>query len=153
MTKQSLQIVRESLQAYADRGLFRGFNESRSGQFEFVWLLQHAMTLRVNTARRQLQFAQLLPGVPAKSSLYAELKQFIEARHDESLPDHRQINRQHAELNVSNRGGAVTLTLNVKNDQYAYAVNKLVNLVHELFVYLRDAQPEYLMENFNVPQE
>ena len=148
-----MQIVRESLQAYADRGVFRDFSEIRAGQFRFVWLIRHPMELRVDAAKRELRFRQLLPGVPAGSTMYAELKSFIAERHDRALPDHRRIDRRRAEVNCTNRGGFVSISLQVKNNQYAYGVNRIVNLVHELFVHLRDAYPEYLVENFDVPQE
>jgi hypothetical protein len=153
MTSKHLQIVRESLQAYADRGVFRGFSEVKTGQFQFVWLIRHQMELRVDTSKHELRFRRLLPGVPADSTMYAELKRFIAERHDRELPDHRRIDRRQAEAGCTNRGGAVSICLKVKNNQYAYGVNRIVNLAHELFVHLRDAHPEYLVENFDVPQE
>jgi hypothetical protein len=148
-----LSVIRESLQTYADRGVFRGFSESKTGQFKFVWLLRHQMELNVNTTKHVLRFKQLLPGVPAQSPLYAELKNFIEQRHDRALPEHRRIDRKRAEVSCANRGGAISVSLRVKNNQYAYGVNRLVNLVHELFLFLRESHPEYLVENFDVPQE
>lgn len=153
MAKGSLNIVRESLQAYANRGVFRGFSEVRHGQFRFTWLVRHQMKLSVDAAQRVLSFKRLLPAVPARSAMYAELRDFIEQRHDSALPEHRRIDRRRAEVTCSNRGGFVSLSLKVKKNQYAYGVNKLVNLVHELFLHLRDVYPEYLMENFDVPQE
>jgi hypothetical protein len=153
MSGKSLNIVREALQAYADRGVFRGFSEIKTGHFKFVWLLHRQMELTVDAAKHELRFKGLLPGVPARSPLYADLKNFIEQRHDRALPDHRRIDRKRAEVTCSNRAGVVSITLAVKNNQYAYGVNKIVNLVHELFVYLREAHPDYLVENFDVPQE
>lgn len=153
MAKGSLNVVKESLQNYADRGVFRGFSEIKNGQFKFVWLLHRQMELTVDTAKHVLRFKQLLPGVPASSPLYAELKSFLQQRHDSALPDHRRVDRKRAEVSCSNRGGVVSISLTVKNNQYAYGVNKIVNLVHELFVHLRDAHPDYLVENFDVPQE
>jgi len=153
MIDKPLSEVRESLQAYADRGVFRGFSEIKSGQFKFVWLLHRQMDLTVDTAKHELRFKQLLPGIPASSPLYAELKSFLHERHDKTLPDHRRVDRRRAEVACSNRGGVVSISLTVKKNQYAYGVNKIVNLVHELFVHLRDAHPDYLVENFNVPQE
>jgi hypothetical protein len=153
MAKGSLNVVREGLQVYADRGVFRGFSEVKSGQFQFVWLLHHRMELIVDTAKGVLRFKQLLPGVPANSDLYAELKEFIQQRHDRELPEHRRVDRRRAEVSCSNRGGFVSISLKVKNNQYAYAVNKIVNLIHELFLHLRNGYPDYLVENFDVPQE
>jgi hypothetical protein len=150
---KSLGIVREGLQAYADRGIFRGFTEVQPGHFKFIWLIQHQMELMVDVAKGELRFKQLLPGVPAKSPLYAELKSFIHYRHDPDLPEHRRIDPKRAEVSCTNRGGVVSLSLKIKNNQYEYGVNRIVNLVHELFLHLREAHPEYLVENFDVPQE
>ena len=153
MANKQLEIVRASLQSYADRGVFRGFSESKPGQFKFVWLLQHPMELHLDAAKQELRFKQLLPGLPARSALYVELKQFIAERHDRALPEHRRVDRRRAEATCTNRSGLVSLTLTVKKNQFEYGVNRLVNLVHELFLHLREHHPEYLVENFNVPQE
>src|SRR5262245_54458263 len=152
-TNKSLSAVRESLQAYADRGVFRGFSEIRNGRFQFVWVVNHRMELSVDTAKHELRFRQILHNVPAKSALYAELKSFIQQRHDRELPEHRRVDRKRAEVSCSNRGGFVSVSLKVKNNQYAYGVNRIVNLAHELFLHLRERRPEYLVENFDVPQE
>ena len=148
-----LTVVRDSLQVYADRGVFRGFSEIKNGHFQFVWVINHRMELSVDTAKHELRFKRLLPNVPAKSALYAELKSFIERRHDKELPEHRRVDRKRAEVSCANRGGFVSVSLKVKNYQYAYGVNRIVNLAHELFLHLRERRPEYLMENFDVPQE
>jgi hypothetical protein len=153
MSKNLLNTVRQNLQAYADRGIFRGFSEVKSGHFSFIWLVRHEMELRVDTAKQVLRFKQLLPGIPADSMMYAELKDFIQRRHDGALPEHRRIDRRRAEVSCANRGGYVSVSLKVKNNQYAYGVNRIVNLVHELFLHLRESYPEYLVENFDVPQE
>jgi hypothetical protein len=153
MTNKPLSVVRENLQAYADRGVFRGFSEIKNGYFQFIWVVNHRMELSVDTAKHELRFKRLLHNVPAKSPLYAELKSFIERRHDEELPEHRRIDRKRAEVSCANRGGFVSVALRVKKNQYAYGVNRIVNLAHELFLHLRERRPEYLMENFDVPQE
>jgi hypothetical protein len=148
-----LSVVRESLQAYADRGVFRGFSEITPGRFVFVWLIGHRMELAMDAAKGVLRFKQLLPGVSARSAFYAELKNFIEQRHDRALPEHRRIDRRRAEASCSNRNGFVSVSLTVKNNQYVYGVNRIVNLVHELFLHLRERYPDYLVENFDVPQD
>ncbi|MFN0084746.1 MAG: hypothetical protein ACKVX9_05110 [Blastocatellia bacterium] len=153
MSNKPLNVVRESLQAYADRGVFRGFSEIEAGRFQFGWMIHHAMELSVDTEGHALRFSRLLPGVPSKSGIYADLKRFIAERHDSALPEHRRIDRRCARVSCSNRGGAVSISLKVRDNQYAYGVNRIVNLVHELFLYLRERHPEYLMENFDVPQE
>jgi hypothetical protein len=152
-TGKALSVVRENLRAYADRGVFRGFSEIKNGRFQFVWVVDHRMELSVDTAKHELRFIRLLPNVPAKSALYAELKSFIERRHNKELPEHRRIDRKRAEVSCANRGGFVSVSIKVKNNQYSYGVNRIINLAHELFLHLRERRPEYLMENFDVPQE
>jgi hypothetical protein len=153
VANERFAVVREALQAYADRGVFRGFSEIRNGQFTFVWLAPDPMKLSVDPTTDVLRFKQLLPGIPARSSLYAALKGFISGRHDSGLPEHRRIDRKRAEVFCSNRNGFVSVQLKVKKGEYAYGVNRIVNLVHELFLHLRDAHPDYLAENFNARQE
>jgi len=148
-----MKVVRKQLQYYADRGIFSGFTEARNGCFTFSWLIGHQMELRVDTARHVLKFRRLLEGVPPASRMYADLKSFIRQLHDANLPAHRRIDRKRAEASCSNRNGFVSVSLRVKNNQYAYGARRIVNLVHELFLHLRQAYPEYLAENFDVPQE
>lgn len=155
--RDSLGIVREQLQAYAERGVFQGFCEhtTRRGlpAFKFVWLAGRPMELTVDTSRHVLRFHQVLPGVPAGSPMYENLKGFIADRHGRNLPEHRRIDRRRAAASCSSRAGLVSISLEVKRNQYAYGANRIVNLVHELFVHLRDAHPEYLVENFDVPPD
>ena len=151
--RNGVNSVREIVAAYADRGVFNGLNEARPGRFRFVWLLRHPMELNVDSARQVLNFRQLLPGIPLRSALYDDVKWFLEQRHDASLPAHRRVDPRKAVLSCSNRNGRVSVSLLVKNNQYAYGANRIVNVVHELFQHLRDAYPEYLAENFGVPQE
>ena len=148
-----MNVVRDQLQQYADRGIFRGFKEVRRGCFTFAWLINHQMELNVDTATHVLTFRRLLAGVPAASKMYADLKSFILHLHDQDLPPHRRIDRKRAEASCSNRDGFVSVSLKVKNNQYAYGSKRIVNLVHELFLHLRQTYPDYLAENFDVPQE
>ena len=153
MATRALQIVKGALQGYADRGVFRGFSEVNASRFRFVWLINQQMELSVDTTKHVLRFSRLLAGVPAGSALYADLKKFIHDRHDRRLPAHRRVDSKRAGVSCANRGGVVSVSLEVKNNQYAYGVNRIVNLVHELFQHLRLSYPDYLAENFDVPQE
>ncbi len=157
MANRSLNVVREGLQAYADRGVFRGFSEARATRgehsFTFEWLSRRPLRFTVDTENGVLKFKNLLPGVPSNSQLYSELRRFVNERHDGALPEHRRIDRRRAEVTCSNRGGSVSIALTVKRNQYAYGVNKIVNLAHEIFVYLKDHYADYLWESFDAPQE
>jgi hypothetical protein len=157
MTNRSLNVVREALQAYADKGVFRGFSEAKGARgehsFTFEWLSRRPLRFTVDTENGVLKFKNILPGVPSNSALYSEIKRFVSERHDSGLPDHRRIDRRRAEVICSNRRGGVSIALTVKRNQYAYGVNKIVNLAHEIFVHLKDHYADYLWESFDAPQE
>src|SRR5262249_51732141 len=95
-----LAVVHDALQAYADRGVFRGFSQLRSSTntatYKFFWLTPSEMQLSVDVSKRRLRFDRLLPGLPAKSSLYAELKRFLHERGSDDLPEHRRIDPRRA---------------------------------------------------------
>jgi len=154
---KALEVVRSALQGYANRGVFRGLDEKKahngSHAFRFWWLGDRQLEFSVDTGKSALTFKQLLPNVPSKSPMYLELRRFIKSRSDLDLPVHRRIDPRRAEVVCTNRNGSVSITLRVKKSQYAYGLNRLVNLVHELFVQLNDVHPDYMCENFDVPQE
>lgn len=153
MAAKPLETVRESLRSYADRGIFKGYSEGAGGRFRFTWLTGHEMELVVDTTRNVLRFRSVLPGIPARSPLYADLKRFVGHRKDPLIPEHRRIDPSRAETTLHNRLGNVSISMSVRKKQYAYGVNRLINLVHEIFVHLRQSYPDYLMENFDVPEE
>jgi hypothetical protein len=157
MSTKSLDVVRKGLQGYSDRGIFRGLNEvkPRNGKqaFTFVWLGDRPLEFAINTETETLTFQRLLPNVPSGSELYSDLKHFLKSRCDADLPTHRRIDAKRAEVVCVNRAGSVSLGLKVRNNQYAYGLKRLVNLAHEIFVRLNDSHPDYMCENFNVPQE
>jgi hypothetical protein len=152
-----MDVVRTALREYAERGVFRGLEDvkTRNGRqaYKFLWLGDRPLEVSVDIGKSILIFNQLLPNVPSKSPFYSELKRFIKARCEPGLPDHRRIDPKRAEVLCINRNGSVSIGLKVKKNQYAYALNRLVNLVHELFVQLNDLHPDYMYENFDVPQE
>lgn len=157
MSTKRLDTVRKGLQVYAVRGIFRGLNEvkPRNGtqSFEFVWLGDRSLEFAIDTRKAHLTFKHLLPNVPSNSELYSDLKRFLTSRCDGDLPKHRRIDPKRAEVVCVNRAGNVSIAVKVRNNQYAYGLNRLVNLVHEVFVQLNDSHPDYMCENFDVPQE
>jgi len=157
MSIRSVAVVRNQLQSYAHRGVFRGLNEQpvRNGKytFTFVWLGSKPLEFCIDTENGTLAFRRVLPNVARDSHLYDELKSFLSARCDKALPSHQRIDPKRAEILSVNRAGNVTISIKVKNNQYAYGMNRLVNLVHQVFVRLNDLHPDYMCENFDVPQE
>jgi hypothetical protein len=149
--------VRARLQAYADRGVFRGFAEqpARGGRhrFTFLWLAPRPFTLNYQPATGVLVFRDLLPNVPGRSPLAAALRRFIRERASAALPEHRRIDPERAWVGCSIRRGSLSVEVVAWPGHHGYAVNRAVNLVHEIFLHLQVRYPEYLWENFDAPQE
>lgn len=157
MAGNPLTVVRQVLQVYADRGIFRGFSEKKTkdgkNEFKFLWLTGQPMTLIYEGKNSTLRFKNLLLNVPSHSTMYSDLKAFVKEKFDGDLPKHRRIDSQLAEVECSNRGGKVSIGLKVKRGQYQYGVNKIVNLIHEIFLFLRSSWADYMWENFDVTKE
>ena len=149
--------VRERLQAYADRGVFRGFAEqpARRGRrrFTFLWLAPTPFTLTYDAASGALAFRDLLPNVPARSPLAGALRSFIRGRASAELPEHRRVDPARAAVGCSIRRGALSVEVVARPGHHGYGANRAVNLVHEIFVHLQVRFPEYMWENFDAPQE
>ena len=145
------------LQHYADRGVFRGFS-ARTGrggvqEFRFTWLTREPIVLRYDPRGSSLLFKELLPGVARASPLLADVQALVVSRSSRALPAHRRIDRRRVEVECAYRRGAVSLMLLVKGPNRAYAVQKGVNLVHEIFAALQSSYPEYLWETFGLSAE
>ena len=156
MSPAHVESVATILEGYAQRGVFRGF--SRGGRrggtthFRIVWHRNRDFDLGVDVTKRTLRFANVLPNIPARSAMYKELKQFIESRQGEALPEHRRIDRRRAEVHASNRNGSVSLTLEVHDGDFETATRKFVHLLHEIFMtFLLDGNYfEYMVESFDL---
>ena len=96
--------------------------------------------------------AGLLPGVPPDSAMYTALKAFVRARLSADLPEHRRIDRARAEVRPYNRTGDVALTLTVKDGDFDYGAQKLIHLVHEIYLdFLCDGRyRDYMIANLGL---
>jgi hypothetical protein len=45
------------------------------------------------------------------------------------------------------------LQIVAKSGHHAYGANRVVNLVHEVYLHLQSYYPEYLWDNYDVPQD
>ena len=152
-----LEAVRQCLQAYADRGVFRGFTErpQRRGRcyFRFTWLARAPYDLAYAPATGTFTFANVLPHVESRFPLASALKTFVAGRSSTRLPEHRRINPRKATASAFVRQGNMRLQVVAKPGHHAYGANRVVNLVHEVFLYLHSYYPEYLWDNYGVPQD
>ena len=155
--RNELAAVRGRLQAYADRGVFRGYTErpARAGRhyFRFLWLGREPFNLTYEPASGMLTFTNVLPHVRVRSALYQALERFVEGRSARTLPAHRRIDPRRARPSCSSRRGTMLLHVAAKPGHHAYGVTRSINLVHEVFLHLHTYFPEYLWEHHDVAQE
>ena len=148
--------VTAAVQHYADRGVFRGFSVTQErGRriFRFLWLTRQAMTLTYDPPTAVLSFAKLFPGVDPTSALLGELKTIVRERTTRAVPEHKRIDGRRVRLSVTVRQGAASLNLGVRGKHHAYAVQRALNLVNDLFLALHASYPDYLIDQFGVSSE
>jgi hypothetical protein len=129
--------VGDLLEHYAGRGIFRGFSRQQRGssaEFRLRWHRDQVFQWVWNESKQTLRIACVLPAVPANSPMYRAFRAWLAARQDDALPAHRRCDRRKVALRTYNRGGEVALTLAVLDGDVDYAVQKLVNLVNEIYL-------------------
>jgi len=157
MTTNHVDIIRKKLKEYSERGVFSGYKEvqGRNGkvEFTFTWLLNRPFTMVADTKGGSLQMKNILPHVPSKSPMELDLKEFVEIQMDQKQAAHNRVDAKRADLKCSNRLEKLSLTLEVKKNQYSYGVTKLLNTTNKLFGHLHMYHMPYLCEHFEVPEE
>lgn len=151
--------VRTELQSYADRGVFRNFIVSNSGgstvDFYFNWLAEVPFHLRLNTNKAELELKDVLPSIPFRSEMDTALRNFITARCDESLPDHRRLDASRFNFTCRNRQQNLSIKIGFDPIDAGDAAKTAINLLHEIFnnFLLEGPYQNYMVEVFNIPEE
>src|SRR5262245_38842997 len=149
--------VDATLREYADRGVFR--NLQRSGgtrgavEFHFAWLYDQPFTLTYNPQRKSLALIDLLPNVERDSMMHKELKAFLKQRSDAGLPDHRRVDPARGVVTSRTRSGVLSIDMALRGEEYEYATRKLVQVVHEVFLFLNEYWAEYMWKSFQLTME
>jgi hypothetical protein len=156
--QEALAAVSEQMKAYAHRGVFRSFHETRRDrgqtEFRFHWLWNLPFHLAFDSKRGELSFEKLLPNVLLRSKLETELRGFLKSRCSSSWPEHRRLDPKRVSIRYSNRRSTVSLTFRVAGSDYDYAVKKSLNVVNEVLAcFLNVYFPEYMVKNFRLPDE
>jgi hypothetical protein len=150
-------IVTKTLEGYANKGIFRAFScTSRTGktvQFAMQWHKERVYTLVYDVVAGSLRFGVVLPKVPR--SMYSSFKEFVLSKQSEEMLEHRRIDPARVRVSCSLKNGNVGLLFKSRDGDLGYATQKLVNLVHEVFVtFLRDGlYYEYMIETFEVDRD
>jgi hypothetical protein len=150
-----IELVAETLEGYAKRGVFKGFSRGPVSRgkatFRIAWHRDRVFELIFDPKTSAMRFPAVLPNVPADSTMYRELKKFIQSRHSTDLPEHRRIDSDRAQVRSFNRADNVSLVLQVNPGDCEYGTRKLIHLVHEIFLtFLVDGYQDYMVETFDL---
>lgn len=155
MGKTSRAVVRDGLQAFADRQVFRNFAEEigKDGtvKFRFLYLDANPVLLEFSESDQTLTVRNILKRVPAR--MYAELQAFLEKLSDPKLPPYRRIDRASAAARFQKKRGALSLVFTVKRNRYKYGIDKLVNLLSWIRIHLQTDHQQYLWEVMGEPED
>ncbi|MBL8207910.1 MAG: hypothetical protein JNM09_26995 [Blastocatellia bacterium] len=148
-----LAVVAETLERYAQRGVFRGFSQDirpTKAVFRLLWHRERVFQFSFEAQKNTMRFPLVLPNVDAE--MFRDLKEFINIRCTPELLDHRRIDPRKVQIQPSRRNGHVALTMQVLDGDDEYATRKLIHLVHEIFLtFLLDGRYyDYLVENFDL---
>jgi len=150
------ELIGGILENYAARAVFRGFSRGpeRKGRatYRLLWHRDQFFELILDVPRKTIKFPVVLPQVPADSAMYREFREFVDSRFSEDVPEHRRVDRSKVRAQVGNRTGNISLTLTVLDEDFDYAVRKLIHLVHEVYLdFLMDGRYyDYMIETFNL---
>lgn len=117
-----------------------------------LWHRDQSFELTVNVRSNTLRIPVVLPDVPAKSEMYREFRQYVRERQAEERLEHRRIDPNKAEVRCGNRAGNVGLTVRAIDGDLKYSVQKLIGLVHEIYMgFLYDGRYyDYMVEVFDL---
>ena len=147
--------VGAALQAYADRGVFRGFRATALPrgrvEYSFVWLSRRPVAAVHDSRSRTLTFPAVFPH--ADAHVASDVRALVSARSTRQLPSHKRIDGRRARVTISNREGHLTLRVAVRGANEDYAVRAALNLINDLFVALHEHHPDYLVRQFGFSGE
>ena len=147
--------VTQALQAYADRGVFRGFRATPLGrgqiEYQFLWLTKRPLRAVFTPAAKRLTFPSALPGIDRGAA--ADMKADIDSRRERHLPEHKRVDARRCRLSGSLRKGDFSIAVDIRGRSHEYAVSKALNVINEMFVILHEHHPGYLIERFGVSTE
>jgi len=155
-----LDTVGAALRQYALRGVFSDYRMERRkngvAEYNFGWLYGQPFTLTADLKQRRLVLVDLLPAVARDSMMHKELRAFLKGRAAAEVPEHRRVDPQRATAAARLRDGVVSLELALAGDQrhdYDYGARKIINLAHELFLFMNEYWADYMWENFRLNME
>jgi hypothetical protein len=117
------------------------------------WHKERFYDLIFDPGKRSLRFPVVLPKVPRP--MYEAFKNFIASRQSTETLAHRRIDPKKVRISCSRKNGNISLLFISKDNDLEYTTQKLINLMHEVFMdFLRDGlYYEYTIETFDLDRD
>jgi|ERR1700733_1953552 len=126
------------LTRYAERGVFRSFTAfPQSGSraaFCMRWHKDRYFDFIVDGTLKTIRVPVVLPNVAPRSAMHRDYRQFLEGFQGGELPVHRSIDQRKCFLKCMNRLGSLSIVVEVRDGDYAYATEKLLAVIHETYL-------------------
>ena len=147
--------VTAALQAYSERGVFRGFRATPAARarvtYQFAWLTRRLVDAVFDPRTNTLTFPALLPALGKAAA--ADVAAVIGSLARRDTPTHKRLDARRARITGAIRRGAFTLSVGIRGANHEYAVKAALNLINEIFVTLQERHPGYLIEQFGMSTE
>lgn len=115
-----------------------------------IWHRDRPFNLTVDTRRGAIRCPLVLTQLPAGSAMYREFRAFLKACQSADRPEHRRIDNRKARVTCANRGGDVSLTMNIGDADYEYGIRKFIHLIQEIYLVFLSEHFEYQVEAFGL---
>jgi hypothetical protein len=150
-----LNPVTAALQAYADRGVFRGFRSTAIArgriEYQFLWLTRKPMAAVFDPAAKRLTFPSVLPQIDRQAA--ARVKAVVDQRSTKHQPEHKRVDARRGRISGAVRKGDFSISVEIRGSNHEYIVSRALNVINELFVTLHEHHPDYLVERFGISAE
>jgi hypothetical protein len=137
LTQADNNRVSAALQEYADRGVFRGLTNVTDtpdiSVYHVIWHFNRRLAIAFDYNRRSITVRNIFPNLPQDSQMYRSLLTYVARFKSRGRPNHRRITSAVGLLECVHVGENVSLRLELKRNDYALGVRKIVLAIHELF--------------------
>jgi hypothetical protein len=115
------------------------------------WHKERFYDLIYDVEKRSLRFPIVLPKAPRP--MYEEFRRFVASRQSTEILEHRRIDPKRVRISCSLKSGNISLLFISKDRDLEYATQKLINLVHEVFMVFLRERYEYMIETFDIDRD
>ena len=164
-SEQVIANVQSVLSGYAERGIFQKLSkqEEIGGKkignavttFEFRWLTDRNLCLKIDSNRNKLELVSVLPAVPARSHMDKQFRIFLKERCDKTLPLHRRLDDERFTFKCTNKKQNISISISYVSGDEVEASKTAVKLYHEIFNHFLMDGPyqNYMIEQFGISEE